>query len=137
MGTEQVLARSIKGNGGEKRIDLSEMKSFRFVTPPKPGEPGGAGGPPLNQLAGESADLRFYAIRVTFLDTGLNRRFCYYKVISCQEPYLLPFDNPSMSIIVAPEGRALFRAPIEKILVDQRDVYKYHPEEEYIPGGHN
>ena len=137
MGTEQVLARSIKGNGGEKRIDLSEMKSFRFVTPPKPGEPGGAGGPPLNQLAGESADLRFYAIRVTFLDTGLNRRFCYYKVISCQEPYLLPFDNPSMSIIVAPEGRAFFRAPIEKILVDQRDVYKYHPEEEYTPGGHN
>ncbi len=42
-----------------------------------------------------------------------------------------------MSIIVAPEGRAFFRAPIEKILVDQRDVYKYHPEEEYIPGGHN
>ena len=136
MGHDQILNRSIKGNGGEKRVDLSETKPFRFITPPKPGEPGGAGGPPLNQLAGESADLRFYAIRFTFLETELNRRFSYYKVISCQEPYLLPFDNPSMSIIVDPEGRqAFFRAPIEKILADQRDIFKYHPEEEYIPGG--
>ena len=98
-GTEQPLARSIKGHGGEKRIDLSVIKSFRFITPPKPGEPGGAGGKPLSGLAGESNDLRFYAIRFTFLDTGVNRRFCYYKVISCEEPYLLPFDNPSVSVI--------------------------------------
>lgn len=132
IGKDSVKSRSVAPGTKTKPVDLSTLKAFKFVKPPGPGEPGGPGGPPLQGgPVGESDELRYYALRYSFIDDGTQKRYSFYQVISCQEPYLLPLDNPNMSIIGAGTDDDWLLRPSQLIIDHQRKIYGSYPEEEY------
>ena len=136
IGKDSVKIRSIAPGTKSKPVDLSTLKEFKFVKSPGPGEPGGPGGPPLQGVpVGESDTLRYYALRYSFIDDGTQKRYSFYQVISCQQPYLLPLDNPNMSIIGAGTDDDWLLRPSQLIIDHQHKIYGSYLEEEYRPSG--
>ncbi len=136
IGKDSVKIRSIAPGTKSKPVEISTLKEFKFVKPPSPGEPGGLGGPPLQGVpVGESDTFRYYALRYSFIDDATQKRYSFYQVISCHEPYLLPLDNPNISIIGAgteSDDDWLLR-PSQLIIDHQRKIYGSYLEEEYRP----
>ena len=124
-----VVSRSIAARSKSKPIELSAK--LRFVKLPGPGEPGGPGGPGLGGPVGESATERYFALRYSFIDAGTQKRYSSYQVISCQHPYVLPADNPNMTVMGTTGDEECYTAPTRIILSHQRTLYGNYQEEEY------
>jgi hypothetical protein len=109
--------------------NLAAIKPFRFAKYRRPGDPyEGGRSVPLN----ESDSMRFYALRISFLNGGDRGRYTTYKVICSEHPYLVPSDGPDANT-GAHWGRwtSGFTAPFRLIVAHQRQLYASAPGIEY------
>jgi hypothetical protein len=76
--------------------------------------------------------MRFYALRISFLNGGDRGRYTTYKVICSEHPYLVPSDGPDANT-GAHWGRwtSGFTAPFRLIVAHQRQLYASAPGIEY------
>jgi hypothetical protein len=116
---------------GEKSpaYNLATIQPFRFAKYHHPGDPDGAG---LSVPLKESDSMRFYALRISFLNSGDRGRYAAYRVICSEHPYSIASDGPS-SGAGGHWGRwtAGFTAPFRLIIAHQREMYASAPGIEY------
>jgi hypothetical protein len=111
--------------------NLAVTKPFRFAKHHNPGEPGGMGGPVIPGVPVKESDSdRFYALRVSFLNTGDNERYAMYKLVCSVHPYLLPLDRPDTGITATGDS-GFFTAPYRLIVAHQHEIYSSALEIEY------
>jgi hypothetical protein len=119
----------IEPKSSTQEMDILNMPQLLFEKPPIR----------IRGVPQQIVEERYYALRFTFIDSGSEKRYCFYKVISCDEPYLLLIESPAGFGWSKPPGlpdaalnNALF-GPLKLILANQRLMHQTYAEREYIP----
>lgn len=120
----------IEAGSPSQEIDILNMRFLLFDQPVDPAKRTPSAG---------IIEERYYALRFTFLDGALHKRFCFYKIIPTREPYLLMTESPYAYGYSTQPGvpqwatEQMLHAPRDLLIANQQTMYKAHPEELYDP----